>query len=366
LPLLAFLNDLAVSEEPSLEWPPEVILDRYFRSDECSSVVQENYIGKQDLDLLEPALGSLLRHIQMTLNESLREMEGKLHAGGRHPRFHFDYLQAKVSDAIAFEHKGYFFIAITMPLTHLLWRTCETLSKCPPVLAFLEVSLTVGQQESTHAALFWAQLSFILLHEYRHLCQPEFATSLTGGTITELAEGSIESQAREVDADGYAVYHLLTRMMLAPRRPGSSDLLAPRASDEALLSLLIVAVGAFFYARRPVLCDIQTLYELTHPPQAARMNEVMHSVQAWSRQNRPTLESWLTLQRFQTGMHAVEDATWGTAGKGNWSQQTTFLSSEPGVRYFERLHGQVQMLLKGEGRITEVRSDGPSSDGSGK
>ena len=89
--------------------PPE-IPDGYFKSVLRSPVDRENYKGKQDLELLEPKLRSLLVGIQNTLNEALRLKKPNVAGHVDHPRFHFDYIDLKVPNALAFQHDGSSFI----------------------------------------------------------------------------------------------------------------------------------------------------------------------------------------------------------------------------------------------------------------
>jgi hypothetical protein len=63
----------------------------------------------------------------------------------------------------------------------------------------------------------------------------------------------------------------------------------------------------------------------------------MHSTISWCNQNRPALEAWMTLNRYQAYMRAVVEAIWGASGGANWSAQHAFLSSASGMEYMKRL-----------------------------
>jgi len=326
---------------------PEVLFHRFFQSRLLSPVDREKYRGKQDLDRLEPQLRSLLTNVQYTLNEALRR-RGNVFARGCLSNFHFDYVDADVPNALAFEYEEYAFIAVTMPLIRVLLHTCNQLSRSAKVTEVLKTVATEQQREATLAGLFTTQLTFVVSHEFAHhdrghRLQWDSATDFWDEILAGVADGSLEEQAREVEADGWAVYLVLTNLMAGERREGARLLLGhpgiPDDSvDEILLSSFIIAVAAFFFVREPAVCDDCTIYKLTHPPQAARMNEVMHNVRNWCKQNRPALEAWMTPTRFQVLMHAVEDATSGT---DNWSQQTAFLLTNPGAEYIRRLEEHV-------------------------
>jgi hypothetical protein len=335
-----------MAEEMSMALSPEVLFHLYFQN-QLSPVDRENYRGKQDLDRLEPELRSLLTNVQNTLNEALRR-RGHVFARGCLSNFHFDYVDAEVPNALAFEYEDYAFIAVTMPLITVLARTCNQLSRSAKVTEVLRTAATEQQREAILAELFTTQLTFVVSHEFAHhdrghFLQRDSATGFWDEILAVVAEGSLEEQAQEVEADRWAVYLVLTNLMTGERREGVRGLLGHRgipddSVDEILLSSFIIAVAAFFFVREPDVCDERTIYKLTHPPQAARMHEVMRNVQDWCKQNRPALEAWMTLARFQVLMHAVEEASSGT---DNWSQQTAFFLTNPGAEYIRRLEEHV-------------------------
>ena len=71
--------------------PPEVILDRWVRTQLRNEPGFSGYVGKLDIERLEsPSFRSFLYLIQETMNEALR-LEGVNASGGvEHPPFHFD------------------------------------------------------------------------------------------------------------------------------------------------------------------------------------------------------------------------------------------------------------------------------------
>jgi hypothetical protein len=94
------------------------------------------------------------------------------------------------------------------------------------------------------------------------------------------------------------------------------------AQEKALFCSFVVAVGAFLFARPPASIDSSEIYKLSHTPQAARMNWIMHAAISWCKQNRPDLEVWMTRDKFQILMSAAATATWGINGGRDWQIQT--------------------------------------------
>ena len=121
---------------------------------------------------------------------------------------------------------------------------------------------------------------------------------------------------------------------------------AQNAQDEALFSSFLIAVGAFLFCRPPSGVDRAKIHKLTHTPQAARMNFIMHSAISWCRQNKPDLETYMTKDKFQKLMHAVAVATSRMNGGVDWSIQTQFFLSNEGAAYIANLDGLVKAHIK--------------------
>jgi len=103
--------------------PPEVVLDRIIRSQNGPKQPFAGYIGKSDLDKVKPeSLRDLLKFRQENANRALG-LEGYNASGGtEHPPYHFDFLEVSGTtvNAHAFQHEGFAFIVMTLPLVELL------------------------------------------------------------------------------------------------------------------------------------------------------------------------------------------------------------------------------------------------------
>ena len=343
--------------------PPEVLLDRYLKSESRSRKDRANYKGKQDLALLEPSWRSLLTTIQLAMNEALRLERANMSGHFAHPRFHFDYVDAMVPNAIAFQSDDFAFIGVTLPLIGTLWRVCTQLSQSTGVMQLfgLEVASTApgalqGRQDAFHAHLFSTQLNFIAAHEYTHHVHghdlqldsgSEFCNEILGGTGC----GRLEDQAKELDADGYATNFVLSHMIQdAERRKNGLTLLGRESVDEStadklLMTSFVVAVGGFFHFLPMASFDATNVYELSHPPAPARMNNVIHHAQDWCKRHRPTLHGWLIPDRYKALVGPVSDAAVSFRGESNWNIQNAFLRSDAGRQYLTRVYEAYQALL---------------------
>jgi len=327
--------------------PPEVLFHRFFQIELSGLEDRQTYKGKQDLDLLQPTVRSLLVVIQNSLNEALLNEKRNVPEHVDHPPFHFDYIDSNIPNAVAFRYEGYSFIGITMALINKLWDTCVRLSRSEAIATLMRICLTPEEYEAIHVVFFRTQLNFVVSHEYTHHVHghvtplgsvPEFCDEILAGSET----GSLKRQAREVDADGYATYLVLAHLFDSEWRSHAVKLLncereSGSVQDEVLISAFVVVVGAFFFVRPPVALDNATVFDLTHPPQAARMNFVMENVMGWCKQNRPNMSEFMTKDRFNMLMSAAADATWGMNGGRSWGDQIAFLQSHDGSQYSMKL-----------------------------
>lgn len=330
--------------------PPEVLFHRFFQHFKGypKPVRPEDpdlrpYRGKKDLTGLPPLVESLLTNIQRSFNEALSNEKKNVREHKPHPPFHFDYIDSKIPNALAFRYENFSFIGITMELVDVLWETCVRLSRSEAVAAVLGIQVSHERYEAVHVVLFRIQLSFVITHEYTHhvhghLSDLTFFDEIRSGNKT----GNLEQQMMEVDADGYAAYHVLAHLMESEGRSHALGLLNLEAEpqdiqDQLLFSCFIAAIAAYLFVRPPAALDHNATYKLTHPPQAARMNCLMQQAISWCKQNRPALVLWMTLGRFQKLMEVVAEATWGANGARSWAAQTAFLQSDEGAEYLEKL-----------------------------
>lgn len=338
--------------------PPEVLFHRYFQKAARHPADRTAYKGKQDLDdrALGPTLAAFLRDVQDALNETLRNEKQNVPEHVNHDPFHFDYIEGTVSNALAFRSGGYSFIGITMPLIHTLWGTCVELSEAQAVGAILDVPVSPEREEAILTTMLQTQLTFVVTHEYTHHVHGHFSQRAPGAAfLNEMGsgtDGNVNEQAFEMDADGYAVYHVLAHLIAGPAREQATKLLCrdhlpAGAQDEVLFSSFVMAIGAFLYVQRPFSVDHSEVYNRTHPLQAARMSWIMRNATRWCNQNnRAVLAAYMTLDKFQLLMNIVSAAITGMTGGHNWTEQTAFLQSDAGSKYFKQLEARVKLHVQ--------------------
>jgi hypothetical protein len=92
------------------------------------------------------------------------------------------------------------------------------------VAEVLGVGTTIEDWNAIHALMFQTQLMFVVSHEYTHHVHGHLSKASGTASASETDEdGSLDEQVVEIDADGYAVFHVLTHLIA-----GEARLQAPR------------------------------------------------------------------------------------------------------------------------------------------
>lgn len=336
--------------------PPEVVLDRIVRNELRHEHGCSGYSGKLDIDRIESESLRLSLHLlQSTMNEALRLEGVNASPGVEHPPFHFDYLDVTdgTANAHAFELQNFSFIVVTFPMIELLRRSSHALSRSPLILNPLGLNPEINV-EALPGFLFQVQLDFLVAHEYTHhihrhcLGNGHEATHIWTELRSDKASGDINCQARELDADSYAAYIVLSHVLRGRRRDSAlADLRAPALTDieadEFLLTCYFLALLAFFCAFWRGPADAVSIYQFTHPPAPVRIKYAIQVAEMWCRQNGSVPQSWFAPARFQELFRAAAQLVEEPI-RQTWDAQMAFLRSPEGGRYDEQLFQAFEML----------------------
>jgi hypothetical protein len=336
--------------------PPEVVLDRIVRNELRHEGGCSGYSGKLNIDRIEPeSLRFFLHLVQSTMNEALRLEGVNASAGVEHPPFHFDYLDVTdgTVNAHAFQRENFSFIVVTCPMIELLWHSSHALSRSPLIANPLRLNPEINL-DALHGLLFQTQLDFLIAHEYTHHIHRHCDGS--GNEVTHIwtelrrdnASGDINRQARELDADSYAAYIVLSHVLRGDRRNSAlTDLCAAALpdieADELLLTCYFLALLAFFCALWRGPADAASIYRLTHPPAPVRIKYAIQVAEMWCGQNGSVPSSWFVPARFQELFRAAAQLIAEPIPK-TWDAQIEFLRSPEGARYDEQLFQAFEML----------------------
>lgn len=329
--------------------PPEIILDRYVREN-----FPKGYSGKLDIELIgSQSLRTFLYGLQIETNDALRLENANASGGIAHPPFHFDYLHATDTNAHAIPDERFWFIALTLPLIESVVDVSRRLSRSSVVLELLHLDSGALRPDILWGYLGQIQLLFLTSHEYTHLIHQHSTRKEFSGMWTELVLqttcGSIDSQVEELDADGYAVYLVLTFLLRSERRQRALIQLEqanmPKTDcDELVLSCFFLALMAFFRTLWPESIK-SPLDQLTHPPVPVRIDYVIQVAKMWCGQFGIIEQSWFTSPRLQDLFHAAASEVDRTNRQG-WDTQIALLSSADGNRYRDLLFEKTNKMRR--------------------
>jgi hypothetical protein len=337
--------------------PPEVVLDRAVRACLRREPGCDGYRGKLDIETIQsPSFRSFLYLVQASMNEALR-LEGPNASGGvTHPPFHFDYIavEDRTENAHAFEHGGFLFIVLTLPMVESIWHTSQRLSRLPTVHRLLGVHERVNL-DVLHGLLFQIETNFLIGHEYRHHIYNHFTRrfdeheEISTEFPAKIADGNLEAQAQELDADGFAVYLALAHLIRSARRDGALAILnggvASNSGDELLLECLLIAILALYVRFWHVALDVAALHRATHPPPPVRVKYLFLCARMWCGQNRSLPEAWFSTGRLQDLLRVATEMVPASA-KESWEQQIAHLTSPDGVAYDQQLFDEFEKVRR--------------------
>lgn len=331
---------------------PEILFHRYFRT-LTNPKDRAIYRGRADLGLLEPTLRSLLLTLQQSYNAALK-LRGNVFERGACPEFHVDYVDATMMSAFSFEFEGRAFLALSVPLITAVWRASERLSQSQGVMDHFRTG-AVDLSEVV-SVLFLAQMSFLVTHEFAHHDRGHFSRQLEAGEVPndlaiDSASGSVAEQAKEIDADGWALMLNVDHWLAGHGRKSVLKALKAEGyqahdADHVLLLFFVASLCAVLLLWRPIPINEATVYQLSHPPQAARMERILLTIDMWAKGSHP----WLTLDATQSKLpaliSAVEEALAPLTGAHNWEQQISFLKTSAGTGYMAALIEQSELLRR--------------------
>lgn len=256
---------------------------------------------------------------------------------------HLDCINSSAVNAITFGDEGTYFVGITGAMLEHFATTCSSLWRVDEVRELLGLDSANETDDPLFQALLLTQVQFISSHEVGHLFHGhlprnafriEFRNEITGRTVD-----SMKDQAREVEADAYAVHLLLSNALLS--ETGAmirSRLRSKLATEDCILTLVMLSIGSLFYFLDSLKFESDRVRYGDHPFTLARMNVVMREITNWCKLNLPEYIDWATLPRFQRVMAPVVDAGGSEERFKMWLRQGDYLRDQSGADYTSDLY----------------------------
>lgn len=349
---------------------PEIAFHRYFQTEYIRNRHTPDerpyrvvYPGKLDLSSIDADFAFVLDGVQQQINTRWAEQSGNISAPLGPVRLHLDYIAppsdgSRHANAISFSHEGFAFVGFTLDILQRLFDICTTVSRSPAIARLLGLELPKREDRDRFlACLFLVQLQFVSSHELgHHFHGHQHPASGTDDLFEEFppdhanaAGDKLALQAREVEADGYAVHMMLQNVYSGDSGAGLIRQLKPNgiSDDKFILYFFLVAVGSFMYLKPQTIFDSTATRNQTHPFGLMRMNVVMTDLRGWAEQHCPALLPLTELTNFQEVMGIVAQCRFDPESLQSWAAMGDFLRSNEGERYRADLYA-ARERLRGE------------------
>jgi hypothetical protein len=180
--------------------PHEVLLERFLHDKHSRKEGIFKFItGRVAVENLPP--NHVYRWLVDWMNQQLSDI-GVNSSGGRLlPPIHFDLVEVlnDIASAHVFEADALAFIVVTRPMVDEMLRLSNALVEQNRVFMRLQIAPEASSREIAQLLLFM-QFCIVTAHEYSHLVR-HWDNSQPVDRVESL------SQAQELDADGYGIYH---------------------------------------------------------------------------------------------------------------------------------------------------------------
>jgi hypothetical protein len=353
---------------------PDIEFHRFLSRDNLSKDEYERHPAKLDLDKIDPKLAVHLAAIKKLINEMFARNSDQIETPNGAVTLHLDYIAKplppliRFANAISFTFKGFFFVGITYDLVELMNAVCGSLAQSPATAAFLAIKAdTPARREILLACLFLVQIQFAIDHEVGHHFHGH--TDRRGSELfssdylcsAAVDDGDhMQEQAREVEADGYAV-HMMAKSLFEPKTGASLlERLGPSmlSTNEFLVRFLLLCIASYLILRPQNPFNPEDVRKPRHPFGTMRLNVVMTDFLGWASQFKPELMAFITQETLDNVQVAIQGAQPDSQSYSNWTLEGQFLRTTEGETYRADLYRFREALRKQmEGRAWGLRSD---------
>jgi len=249
---------------------------------------------------------------------------------------HMGYIASSEVNAFAFQFEDWYFIGLTEGMLELFARSCSDLWRLNP----LGDLLGVDNRDLIFQFVLLLELQYISNHELGHMFHGHCADLSAGRYRAEFSVQSLlaesvgmEGQAKELEADGYAVNLLLKNLLQSP----SGSFMHQRVQSNMpvrgfVLTLFVLSVAAVLYCLESMTFNPSAVRRATHSDGLVRMNMLMGEILGWCTDN----VGWpnaISLADFQRIMSLVVTSASNPAQERIWTEQGAYLQTDAGKAY---------------------------------
>jgi len=258
---------------------------------------------------------------------------------------HIDYIGSSTVNARAFFFEGWYFIGITDGMLNLFAKSCVALWRLNPLSDILGIQLTRERRDDLFQFALLLELQYISNHELGHMFHGHCADLRSGRyheefSVAELVAQSqgMESQARELEADGYALNLLLKNLLLSESGTFMhARLESTQSVREFVLKLFILSLGSVLYHLDSPPFNADKVRSRTHSEGLIRMNILLGEILGWCTDNAEWPDA-ISQADFRDIMNLVAAAASNASQDQIWKDQGAFLLTTEGKTYLNDIY----------------------------
>ena len=251
--------------------------------------------------------------------------------GGRLlPPIHFDLVEVlnNFTGAHVFEGDGIVFIVVARPMVDEMLELSHTLVRRNQALMQVQIAPDASFHDTAQLLLFM-QFCLVTAHEYSHVARGHWDDDQPPGI------GEPLSQAQELDADGYGIYHDLTYFFHGRGRLFVSEWLrvsSNKALENSILDCFLLSMMLQFCARWAGRVRVVWDLGAEHPPHPIRIEYSILFVEMWCREVGKVSTSWMTDGTLNRYFAAVA-SLFPPEVKRSWNPQVSWLKDLQSEHY---------------------------------
>ena len=272
---------------------PEVAFERFLHEKHQRREKKYEHISDR-IAVEDLPSNHLYRWIADWMNRQLSDIGVTSTGGVALPPLHFELVRVENGEAAAhtFETDEWGFIVMTQPMFDEMLRLARLLVDQNWAFMTLQIAPEAGAEDIAQLLLLM-QFCFVTSHEYSHLVRQHLADNPPHAE----ALGEALSQAQELDADGYGIYHDLAYFFQGGGRMLASQLLKisyDKALENSILSCFLLACMTQFCARWAGKIQVGSDFSAEHPPLPVRIQYTILFVEMWCREVGEMSTTWTT------------------------------------------------------------------------
>jgi hypothetical protein len=344
---------------------PELEFHRFFNRENLTHEECLRHPAKLDLDSIDQALAENLREIKRLINEMFARNAEKIESPIGPVALHLDYIAkpqfpvTRFANAISFTHSGFFFVGLTYDLVELMNDICATLSQSSRTSTLLGIEVDNPEKRITlFACLFLVQIQFAIDHELGHHVHGH--SSMRGANFFSsedpieallATKDNLDRQAREVEADGYAIHMMAKNFFQVDTASHLMQRLKPTTIpvEGFLVRFVLLCVASYLFLRPEQTFDRKRVRVPRHPFGLMRLNVVITDLRGWAAEFRPEALPYISQATLTDVTEAIVAAWPNLEAPLAWYAQRTFLESADGEIYKQALYAERELL---RGRMT--------------